>query len=371
MRLQLKIPLLTLGIMAIVGVATGGIMIYFLRAMAVAEFEQMARALAISVHTSLEHDMLEANREHIRDAAIRLVADPMVNEVVIFDATGKVAISGEKEEEGRIRDDPLIREVLSTGRMVSRSEKQYGRKEFCVLMPVVAKPECLGCHPQGGVLGAIEIGLDMATLDETLQKQGLIMGLFGLATFLTIGALLTSMLRREVIRPLSGLARAAQRFSRGDYSARAEADKDDELGTVATAFNQMATQVEKDTSELRAASEKLAQWGQELEAKVEERTRELLALNAVITAVSRSLNLDQLLGEALEGVCTMMGAEAGTVHLGDGREHPLSLAARYGLPLDEKDTEQEARGSLLAQAIRCGEVAAGPVQGPDSGGGGE
>jgi PAS domain S-box-containing protein len=40
-------------------------------------------------------------------------------------------------------------------------------------------------------------------------------------------------------RPLARLARAAEAISVGDYSARVEADRHDELGAVATAFNRM------------------------------------------------------------------------------------------------------------------------------------
>lgn len=53
----------------------------------------------------------------------------------------------------------------------------------------------------------------------------------------------------------------------------------------------------------------------ELEYQVADRTRELAALNAVAAAVSRSLNLEQILCDALEKTLEVTGLEAGGIYL--------------------------------------------------------
>src|SRR5262249_45690484 len=62
-------------------------------------------------------------------------------------------------------------------------------------------------------------------------------------------ALLAYILRRQVAAPLSELTRAAERVASGDMSVRLPAGRDDELGRLALAFNDMASSVaERDTA---------------------------------------------------------------------------------------------------------------------------
>jgi len=64
-----------------------------------------------------------------------------------------------------------------------------------------------------------------------------------LALALTI--VLTVILTRKVLRPLSQMAEATQRLAAGDYSARAPLGPSDEVGELATAFNRMADSLEQ------------------------------------------------------------------------------------------------------------------------------
>jgi len=71
--------------------------------------------------------------------------------------------------------------------------------------------------------------------------------------------------------------------------------------------------------------------GRELESQVEDRTKELAALNAVASVVSRSLNLDEVLSSALTKTLEVMGAEAGGIYLLQQDTQVLIIAAHEGL----------------------------------------
>jgi GAF domain-containing protein len=68
----------------------------------------------------------------------------------------------------------------------------------------------------------------------------------------------------------------------------------------------------------------------ELEREVAARTHELQALNAVAAVVSHSLDLERILGDALDKTLEVMGTEAGGIYVMDEREGVLNVAAHRG-----------------------------------------
>jgi signal transduction histidine kinase len=196
---------------------------------------------------SLEHAMLEAKRENIQEIVADIASAKPVNEVVILSATQQVYASGNSSEIGETRNDKETAQALASGETVTRTKKQYGRNEVSVILPVMSKPECQTHHhsSEAEILGVIEIGLDREPLDALIKKQILIMALIGGFTFVGVGGALALMLRSAVVKPLSSLDSAARRFATGDFGARIQLDKKDEVGRVARTFNEMAEQVEQ------------------------------------------------------------------------------------------------------------------------------
>ncbi len=68
----------------------------------------------------------------------------------------------------------------------------------------------------------------------------------------------------------------------------------------------------------------------ELERQVAERTEELAAVNAIAAVVSRSLDLDEMLADALDKTLEMMGLEVGGVYLLDEEAGMLDIAVQRG-----------------------------------------
>jgi two-component system OmpR family sensor kinase len=83
--------------------------------------------------------------------------------------------------------------------------------------------------------------------------------LFGLMLVLIAGA--SVPLARSIASPLAALGKAARAFGRGELSARSGVARDDEVGQVARAFDEMAARVE---ASIRAEKELLANVSHEL-----------------------------------------------------------------------------------------------------------
>jgi signal transduction histidine kinase len=70
------------------------------------------------------------------------------------------------------------------------------------------------------------------------------------ALFVVLGATLAWVISRRITRPLADLTSAAEAFAGGDRTRRVRADRSDEVGRLADAFNAMADQVQAGYSRL-------------------------------------------------------------------------------------------------------------------------
>jgi len=94
-----------------------------------------------------------------------------------------------------------------------------------------------------------------------------------------------------------------------------------------------------------------------LARQVAQRTRELAAVNAIAAVVSRSLNLDQLLADALEKTLQLMNCEAGGIYLLDPNAGVLTIAAHQGLSawLVEEIDRLEVGEGFSGRVVASGE----------------
>jgi signal transduction histidine kinase len=126
---------------------------------------------------------------------------------------------------------------------------------------------------------------------------------------------------------------------------------------LAQTFNEMAGSVEQRTRELEASQQEIAKWNIDLEDKVQRRTKELSALNAVITSISQSLNLDRMLNDAVTEILTVMDIEAGMVHLLDEKAARLIIKIHQGLSPEyvQRIGKLEPGEDIAGQVVQSGE----------------
>ncbi len=116
-----------------------------------------------------------------------------------------------------------------------------------------------------------------ATLDALVPVVGLL-----LLSLLGAIGLLGMTLNRIILRPLRRLTHLARAMARGDYGARIDSARADEIGVLAHSFNRMAETVQDHT--------------QTLETRVQERTEALAATNR---AIMDSINYAQLIQSSI------------------------------------------------------------------------
>jgi class 3 adenylate cyclase/HAMP domain-containing protein len=185
----------------------------------------------------------------------------------------------------------------------------------------------------------------LAPIRDQLLRAALLIGI-GLIVAILAG----SVLARRMLVPITALQAGARRLGAGDFSQRIEVRTHDELEELAGQFNSMADQ--------------LGLTYQDLEAKVEERTRdlaqsinELKVLEEVGRAVASSLDLNAVLPTVAKRALEITHADAVLIYGYDATKRQFNLAEADGI---DKTVEGEHRivnedGSLLGHAATTGE----------------
>jgi nitrate/nitrite-specific signal transduction histidine kinase len=152
-----------------------------------------------------------------------------------------------------------------------------------------------------------------AVTDSARPTTRLLVLLLALGVLLPVGIVAVGM--GQITRPLARLTEAARAVAGGQFDRPIEVRTGDELETLATQFNTMAAALQVSYATL--------------EQRVADRTRELAALNAVASTVSRSLDLAAVLDAALAETLDISGFEAGAAFRLE--DNTLVLIAHRGL----------------------------------------
>lgn len=182
-----------------------------------------------------------------------------------------------------------------------------------------------------------------------LQRR--LLEIFALGLGVLLGALLLAS--RQVTRPVTALAQGARRIAAGDYAQRVTLTQQDEVGQLATAFNDMAQGLEEKERVRnllgKVVSPQIANelLSRELELGGEEREvsvlfADLRGFTTLCEGRSPHAILD-LLNEYFSAVTAVIEAEGGVVdkYIGD------AVMALFGAPLTQPDAPARAVRAAL------------------------
>lgn len=174
---------------------------------------------------------------------------------------------------------------------------------------------------------ALEIPAD-DIFSELVSLAPFTIGLIIVAALVSFVVVLIATNR--MLRPLGELTTFAERISRGEWNYRVPAERNDEIGTLAGGFNRMA-------DDLRGL------YGS-LEARVEERTRQIRTAAEVAHAVTSTPDLDELLRRAVDLIQDRFGYYHVTIFLLDREGKQAVVRESTG----EAGQVMKARGHSLA-----------------------
>ena len=153
----------------------------------------------------------------------------------------------------------------------------------------------------------------------------------------------------KLLQPIKQLRKGTKQIAQGQLQDRLDIRTGDEIEELASDFNEMATKIKESYAQLE---QKVAQRTHDLGAK----NQELSALYMIASTLSKSLNLNELLDEALSTVLNIFSTEAGMIHLLEEPGGPLRLISARSVLAEGFDPTQKRKDSeiLYRQVIEKG-----------------
>lgn len=224
------------------------------------------------------------------------------------------------------------------------------------MVPLVVTENCLMCHAQqgykiGDIRGGISVSVPMTEAREAINTTRWQLLLAGLGTTGGVFLILFVVVDRLVLSPLKKMEETVSKISLGQRDEHVPVHSivhaNDELGSLAQAFNQMTDQLQL----ALVNSEKL----------VKERTKRLRMVATLSGHLNSILDFDQLLTEIVAQIKETLGYYHAHIYLFDDSRENLVVAVGSGRP----EIEKPARGyqvplnvshSIVARAARTKEI---------------
>jgi two-component system, NarL family, sensor kinase len=192
-----------------------------------------------------------------------------------------------------------------------------------VLAAVVPRTDLLPEQP--GLARGIETGMRRVLVH--------VIPVAGLLCVLALG--LAQLLARRLVDPVRALTAAAERLGDGHTEEPVPAQGTDEVGQLATSLERLRREINSSRDAILAAARELEGRVAERTAELRHRNEELVALNALAASLTRSLDPEAILEDALDTLRALLPVTAGRGWLGPaGAGAAATARADVGRSLD-------------------------------------
>lgn len=284
-----------------------------------------------------------------RDIAEKIIEDvgkqKSIERLRVISKDGTIIHSNRKSEIGysvEQQDEPCIRchqtseplkRVADEERWQVFNSPEGNHRVLTSMHAIRNEPTCASasCHEHPAsqsVLGIVDIAYSLAEIDQSMKEHATHIAEVSFAFILMLTVSMGYLLQRMIYLPLKDLETGAKKISSGQFDHPIPVRSADEFGRVAGSFNDM-------TADLRRARAELHELIDELESKVDERSKELMAARAEVAQGEKLASIGVLaagiaheLNNPLTGVLTFTSLMRKKVLEGSEDAEDLDLVIR-------------------------------------------
>ncbi len=319
-----------------------------------------ADQLSGSITSATWHAMLADRRDDVYQTMRTIAEKQGIDRLRLFNGQGEVTFSTNQEDVGQrfALEDPqcsrchrqgLQLPALSLRERVEIHERTEGPRRLSVITPIPNERQCSNadCHahpPQVRVLGVLEVSLKLDTVDEELANMQTRIAVRAIGEILLICPLIYFFARRFFSQPIQRLIASTESISRMELDHPVEIpDHAGEITDLARAFEVMRVR-------LKDAMDRINSFTQELEEKVEQRTRELKSAHQKLMQSDRLASLGQLAASVAHEINNPV---AGVLNLAKLMER---LLREDGVPPERLADFRRYLGQIASETTRVGRI---------------
>ncbi len=255
------------------------------------------------IQRSTRYLMLRNDREALNEVLNTIGGQPGTHRVRVFSGTGTIRFSTDPRELGTAVNknaeacfgchaDGQIPAQLQRSDHARILTDPSGERKVGVIRVIQNEPACsnANCHAHPAaqrVLGVIDTSLSLAGMDAQLAAQRKRIIRTTLITLVVITLACIAFAWWVVGKPVRRLIKGTQLLAQGDLDHRLAVHSADELGELATSFNAMA-------ESLAHAQQEIKDWGHTLEARVDQKSRELEGVQRTMITREKMASLGKL-----------------------------------------------------------------------------
>lgn len=228
------------------------------RQTAMRELELLAAATGTIVEHSLKEAMLTGDRSSIQAIIDSVAQASDVRSIYLLTPQAVVAASsgGQQNGEQLNRASSLCQAchqfpAASRPRSIVVTDSN-GQPAFRTMTPILNRPACYHCHsPENRLNGVLYVDFSMAGLNALLERR-LQTAFLGSVTIIVLTTLVLYMLLSWLtITPMEQVAQGLRSFSQGERRVRVPVQRQDEVGLLASIFNEMADTIQAQEAEAK------------------------------------------------------------------------------------------------------------------------
>lgn len=262
----------------------------------------MAESISNTIKDSTRYSMLQNHRDEVYHIIDTIGAKQGIKKIRIFNKEGKITFSTDINEVNTFVNTQAeacygchnLQQPLShldrPDRM--RTYKSGNERIMGLISPIENESACssASCHahsPDKRVLGVLDVSLSLARVDRTIaQGQESMIERF-IAAIIIVAVTFAILIWLVIHRRIKQLTRGTKQVAQGHLDYRIGVSSTDEIGELASSFNEM-------TERLYAANDELTTWAKTMERRVDEKTAELRRANEEMIRVERMASVGKL-----------------------------------------------------------------------------